>query len=191
MAKNQAAVRHAKALRRKKVVAEKKKAEAFETSLPGQVAAALPHPIQHCLISQGWEQTNVAQVWLGRGATPTDVFVAVFLVDTLSMGVKDVYSQPMIGPEFEQALAGMGGGVTMVPIEPAKARKLLREAVAWARKERVLPHPDYATLERLFGDVDPAASDAVFHFGLEGMIRAAAPPEAASGFDTAPAAGES
>jgi len=139
MAKNQAAVRHAKALRRKKVVAEKKKAEAFETSLPGQIAAALPHPIQHCLISQGWEQTNVAQVWLSRGATPTDVFVAVFLVDTMSMGVKDVYSQPMIGPEFDQALAGMAGGVTMVPIEPAKARKLLREAVAWARKERVLP----------------------------------------------------
>lgn len=105
--------------------------------------------------------------------------------------MKDVYSQPMIGPEFDQALAGMAGGVTMVPIEPAKARKLLREAVAWARKERVLPHPDYATLERLFGDVDPAASDAVFHFGLEGMIRAAAPPDGASGFDTAPAASES
>jgi hypothetical protein len=31
----------------------------------------------------------------------------------------------------------------------------------------------------------------VFHFGLEGMIRSAAPPDAASAFDTKPAAGES
>ena len=191
MAKNPAAARHTKALRRKKMVAEKKKTELFGASLAGQVAVAAQHPIQHCLINQGWEQTNMAQIWLARGETPRDVFCAIFLVDTLRMGVKDVFAQDMMGAEFQQTLDGMAGSMNMLPIEPAKARKLLRGVVAWARTERVLPHPDYPVLERLFGDVDPAASDAVFHFGLEGMIRAAAPPDGASGFDTAPAASES
>lgn len=186
MAKNPAAARHTKALRRKKMVAEKKKTELFGASLAGQVAVAAQHPIQHCLINQGWEQTNMAQVWLARGETPRDVFCAIFLVDTLRMGVKDVFAQDMMGAEFQQTLDGMAGSMNMLPIEPAKARKLLRGVVAWARTERVLPHPDYPVLERLFGDVDPATSDAEFRFGLEALLRQAGPPR---GPDAGPDAG--
>src|SRR6202030_3009628 len=51
MATNIAARRAAKASRRKAVVAEKRRAEALETTLPARVRRAADLPIQHCLLS--------------------------------------------------------------------------------------------------------------------------------------------
>ena len=56
----------------------------------------------------------------------------------------------------------------MVPADPSYARKLLREAAAWAATLGFTPHRDFAAAERLFGDVDADASDATFTFGREG-----------------------
>ena len=48
------------------------------------------------------------------------------------------------------------------------ARKLLEEAVAYARSIGFQPHADYLTALRLFGDVAAADSQATFEFGKDG-----------------------
>jgi hypothetical protein len=53
-------------------------------------------------------------------------------------------------------------------IEPAYARKLLRDLAAWAESIGFPPHPDFATVERILGDVNAGACDEVFQFGKDG-----------------------
>jgi hypothetical protein len=57
---------------------------------------------------------------------------------------------------------------TMAPVDPSYARKLLRDLAAWSQSIGFAPHPDFAAVERIFGDVNADASDAVFWFGRDG-----------------------
>ena len=48
------------------------------------------------------------------------------------------------------------------------ARKLRRDLAAWSQSISFVPHRDFATVERIFGDVSADASDALFRFGRDG-----------------------
>lgn len=164
MTKNRAASRHAKELRRKTVVAERKRQENFAVSTAGIVAAAARLPIQHCLIMDGWERQGMGHVWLARGATPYELTVALFLVDTMTFGVKDVFVRNWNKAEFEDARHNIAVAGSMKDIPPADARKFLRDVVQRFQAEGVPPHRDYRTVERLFGDVDADRSTFVTNF---------------------------
>ena len=56
----------------------------------------------------------------------------------------------------------------MVSVDPSYARKLLRDLAVWSRSIGFDPHRDFTTVERIFGDVNAEASDAVFRFGCDG-----------------------
>jgi hypothetical protein len=56
----------------------------------------------------------------------------------------------------------------LVPVDPAYARKLVRDLVAWSRSLGLPPHPDYATAELLFGSVSADACTETFTFGKAG-----------------------
>jgi hypothetical protein len=51
---------------------------------------------------------------------------------------------------------------------PTEARKLVEEAVAYARDLGFQPHEDYPRAMILFGDINSADSDATFVFGKDG-----------------------
>ena len=53
-------------------------------------------------------------------------------------------------------------------VDPSYARKLLRDAVAYARSLGLEPHADYAAIEPLFGDVAADACEVQFEFGFQG-----------------------
>ena len=53
-------------------------------------------------------------------------------------------------------------------VDPSYARKLLHEAVAYARSLGLEPHADYAAVEQLFGDIPADAGDVQFEFGRDG-----------------------
>src|SRR6202012_1498962 len=54
------------------------------------------------------------------------------------------------------------------PAEPAYARKLVSDAVAYARAIGLEPHADFAAAELLFGDIAADDSTAEFTFGVDG-----------------------
>ena len=67
---------------------------------------------------------------------------------------------------MEELLEGAGATGPLAPVDPPYARKLLRDAAAYARSLGLPPHPDYASVELMFGDVAADACDVEFQFGL-------------------------
>lgn len=168
MAANLALKRARKAQRRKHIVAEKRRAEALDATLPASVLRAADMPIQHCLISESLFELGMGTLVLARGVTPHHVALSAFLIDVFCLGVKDVTFQTIDAEAFDMYIAGTDAASPMVPADPNYARKLLREVTAWSRSIGFAPHRDFAAVERIFGDVNANASDAVFRFGREG-----------------------
>lgn len=169
MAANMALKRARKAQRRKQIVAEKRRLELVETGLAGQVRRAAAMPIQYCIVTEALFQIGMGTLHLARGATRDRLFVASFLIDTYCLGVKDAFVRSAGGDEFAFYFDAMAEEAPLKEVDPAYARKLLREAAAWAQSIGFAPHRDFATVEQMFGDVDPAACEVEFHFGRDGQ----------------------
>jgi hypothetical protein len=164
MAANMALKRAAKANRRKAIVAEKRKSELLSNSPLAQVLRAAQAPIRHCVVSRDLFRAGMGIVMLTRGSS-FELAIGGFLVDMLGLGVKDAYFQRRAADRVEGMVAQMRAESPVTDVDPSYARKLLRDAAAWARSHGVAPHRDYALAERLFGDVSADACDATFQFG--------------------------
>jgi hypothetical protein len=167
MATNMAQKRAKKAQKRKLVVAQKRRAEALEASLPAQVLRAANAPIQGCFLSESLFEIGLGTLILTRGATPHHVALSSFLLDVFCLGIKDVMFDS-VEDVFEDYMEAMNAESPMVAVDPAYARKLLRDLAAWSQSTGFAPHRDFAAAERIFGDVSADASDAVFRFGHDG-----------------------
>jgi len=168
MATNMALKRARKAQRRKQVVAEKRKAETLEASLPARVLRAAQAPIQHCFLTECVFDVGMGTLVLARGATPYHVAFGSFLVDTFCLGIKDVMFESVERDVFEMFIDATRAGSPMIPVDPSYARRLLRDLAAWSQSIGFAPHRDFAAVERMFGDVSADASDAGFRFGRDG-----------------------
>lgn len=168
MAINIAQKRARKAQRRKQVVAQKRRAEELEASLPVRVQRAADLPIQACFLTETVFEDGMGTLVLARGLTRDRVALSSYLLDTFCLGIKDVTFE-VVGAEYFQFYMDMTDRMSpLVEVDPAYARKLLRDLAAWSRSLGFAPHRDFATVERIFGDVNADASDAVFQFGRDG-----------------------
>ena len=176
MARNPAARKAAKAAKRKVVVAAKRKDERDASSVSGRVAQAAREPILRCLLSDEIYEFGMGTLVLIRGLSGGYQTVAVFQLDIFCLGVKDTVFRGMDRDAGEAFLGHLSGSTPLSAIEPEEARKLLRDAAAWGTANGFPPHKDYAVLERLFGDVVPAATDYTPRFGREGKVSYVAGP---------------
>lgn len=168
MAVNMALKRARKAQRRKQVVAQKRRAETLETSLPARVLRAAQAPIQHCLLTEDLFEMGMGTLILARGVTTHHLAVGSFLIDAFCLGIKDVIFESVESEFFEFYVEATDMGAPLVSVDPDYARKLLREVAAWSQSIGFPPHRDFAAVERLFGDVSADESDADFPFGRDG-----------------------
>jgi hypothetical protein len=167
MVVNMAQKRAKKAQRRKQLATLAKREDAIHNTLPARVARATQTPIQHCYVNEGLFEIGMGTLLLARGHT-SPLNVAVFLLDSFALGVKDVMVRTMDGEQIEQYLDMADSGSTMVPIVPSEARKLLRELTAWSKEHGFAPHRDFVAVEKIFGDVNADDSDRAFRFGRDG-----------------------
>jgi hypothetical protein len=156
MGANHAARRAAKAQRRKAVVASRKQQESLAGSLPARLARASRLPIQQCVLQESLFSIGVGAIALLRGSSPRAVTAAVFLCD-LTMGVKDTFVRELDGAEIDDYIDGLAGPTTLGDLQPETARCLLQELNERAARFGFRPHHDFATIEKLFGDVDASA----------------------------------
>ena len=168
MAINIAQKRARKAQKRKQVVAQKRRAEEIEASLPARVLRAAQLPIQGCFLAQALFDGGLGTLVLARGNTSDRVALSSFLLDAFCLGIKDVIFEVTDGDIFQFYMDRMDRVTPMASVDPSYARKLLRDLDAWSRSLGFVPHRDFATVERIFGDVNAATSDAVFRFGRDG-----------------------
>jgi hypothetical protein len=162
---NIAARRGAKAQRRKAAVAQKRKDELAARTTGGLARLAQSWPIRHCLLTESLFSGGMGVLTLARGRTPYDMTMVSFLLDTNFLGVKDAFIASVSDREFAVQQDNLSLTSPMSPVDPAYARKLLHDLVAWARGNGAPPHRDYAKLEPMFGDVSAASSDVEFQFG--------------------------
>ena len=180
MATNIAVKRARKAQRRKEIQAERRKQEALENSLAGQVRRAAERPIQHCLLNESLSHCGMGTLVLVRGSTPYGLTMAVFLIDTFGRGVKDVFVRSLDMDEFEFYMETLERMQPMSAVDPALARKLLRDVTAWARTTfGAAPHRDFVVAERMFGNVN--ADDCSVDFGFGARAAQADGPEQIAG----------
>jgi len=182
MAKNIAARRHAKAVRRKAVVAEKRRADELGQSLAAQVRTAAFMPIQHCLITNNLFDIGMGQILLLRGEVSSDMQMALFLVDLAPYRIKDVGLRPITRRQLDEYRVSLAGA-SLEPIRPEDARRLLHEVVARGSGAGIRSHQDYEIVEQSFGTVDASASDAVFPW--DSVLRSARLTEDPDGEATA------
>jgi hypothetical protein len=168
MATNMALKRARKAQRRKQVVAQKRRAEVLEASLPARVLRAAHAPIQHCFLTESVFDIGMGTLVLARGATPHHIALSSFLIDVFCLGIKDVIFESVEREVFEMYMEATDAGSPMISVDPSYARKLLRDLAAWSQSIGFAPHRDFAAVERIFGDMSADASDTVFRFGRDG-----------------------
>jgi hypothetical protein len=168
MATNMALKRARKAQRRKQMVAQKRRAETLEASLPARVLRAAHAPIQHCLLTESLFETGIGTLILARGTTPHHLAFGSFLLDVFCLGIKDVMFESLESDEFDMYVEVTDAGSPLSSIDPGDARKLLRGLAVWSQSIGFPPHRDFAAVERVFGDVSADASEADFQFGRDG-----------------------
>ena len=157
----------AKAARRKVIVAEKKKAEAPPIGMAGAIRQAASSPIACCVMPTGLFELGIGHVIVARELPSGRLGCGFFLVDTYCLGIKDTFYREM-SPDDLQARLGTHEIQTFADLAPACARKLLRDAAAYAADLGLAPAKDYRALEAIFGDVDAGACTETFTFGRDG-----------------------
>jgi Domain of unknown function (DUF1841) len=167
---NSAQRKHAKATQRKKILEQRRRLEPNGAGgeLAREVRRAAAQPLHACLLQDSIFQTGVGMVFLSRKTGARDVALGAFLVDAYCLGVKDAMYRELDEEEMEELLDGAGATAPLIPVDPSYARKLLRDAAAYALSLGLPPHADYAMAELLFGDVAAEACDVAFQFGHEG-----------------------
>jgi hypothetical protein len=170
MSSTNAQRRHAKAVKRKKILEQRRPlgANGAVGELAREVRRAAAQPMHACLVQDSVFQSGVGMVFLSRKTGGGDLALSGFLVDAYCLGVKDAMFRELNLGEMEELLDGAGATAPLTPVEPPYARKLLRDAAAYARSLGLPPHPDFETVELLFGDVAADACDIEFQFGHEG-----------------------
>lgn len=134
-----------------------------------RLSAASAGPVLHCWIGNSIAAQGIGWVVFSRAMSTGPVAVASFLVDSYCLGVKDVFAEILPHSAYDDKyLRRMTADMPSRSVAPAEARKLLEEAVAYAREIGFSPHPDYPRAMILFGDIDAADSDAHFQFGKDG-----------------------
>jgi hypothetical protein len=150
------------------MVAQKRRAETLETSLPARVLRAAQAPIQCCLITRSLFGTGMGTLILARGATPHHLAFGSFLLDVFCLGIKNVMFESCESDEFDAYVDVTDAGSPLASFDPSDARKLLRDLAAWSQSIGFPPHRDFAAVERLFGEVSADASEAEYPFGSDG-----------------------
>lgn len=125
-------------------------------------------PLYRCLLHGTIKEGGIVTVILARAAETGEIAMAAFLVDIYALGIKDVVFQLFEPSEFDAFVSMAGVAAPVVPINPAYARKLLRDARTYAASLGLRPHRNFASVEALFGDVRADDCTETFSFGRKG-----------------------
>ena len=158
----------AKAARRKAVVAEKKKLEMSSASLVGRIRVASKGPFVRCLMPSTLFEIGMGHVVVARALPSGLLGCAYFLLDVFCLGIKDVFYAELGENELRSRLADQDEAQQFIEVEPARARKLIRDAAAYAAGLGLPAAKDTPAIEAIFGDVDAGACTETFTFGRDG-----------------------
>jgi hypothetical protein len=138
--------------------------------LAARVEAAAKYPILDARITEDVWTQGMGWVLISRLLPNGSVAAVIFLVDRYCLGVKNVIVEIVGRFTYDsKLLREMLGRFESVEVAPAKVRKFVEDAVAYAQELGFPPHPDYQTAKLIFGDIDASACQETFEFGKNGQ----------------------
>ncbi len=121
-----------------------------------------------CAMTADMEAHGMASVAVARQFESGLCVVAVFLVDILCLGIKDVIFEVTSRLGYEEILEGIGRAGAVEQLPPEDAKKLCLRAAAYAGNFGLKPHSDFAKAMGIFLGVDELKSEREFSFGKDG-----------------------
>jgi hypothetical protein len=158
----------AKAARRKTVVAGQNRPDQSPSSLSGRIRVAAKGSLICCLMASDMFESGMGSIIVGRALPSGLIGCAYFLLDTFCLGVKDAFYNELTRSELRSHLDVVQDVQTCVEVEPAYARKLIRDAAAYAAGLGLAAAKDTPVVETIFGDVDINDCVETFTFGRDG-----------------------
>jgi hypothetical protein len=158
----------AKAARRKTVVAEKKKLETPSVGVVGRIRVASKGPIVRCVVPSVLFEIGIGHVVVARALPSGLLGCGYFLIDPFCLGVKDAFYIEIGENELQSRLDAQDEMQKFIDVEPAYARKLVRDAAAYAANLGLAAAKDTPAVEAIFGDVDASSCTEAFAFGRDG-----------------------
>jgi hypothetical protein len=133
-----------------------------------EIERAAHGPAGECYVSDNIFQGGLGSVIISRPTATGRIATGVYLIDAYCLGVKDAFARLYTEDEFEHVLDGSNETQQMRQVEPAYAKKLILDAVAFARTHGLEPHPDFRDASRLLEGIDASACTTEFTFGYDG-----------------------
>jgi len=148
----------------------RKQSSALSRGMAAEWLAAAHAPIADVYTPERLFEEGLGSVWFSRKLDDGRYALSVFLVDTFCLGVKNAMYAFMEPDRYSVQMENFlsMSGENFVAREPAYVRKLVESSIAYARELGLAPHADYKIAKEIFGDVDAAECDEVFHFGRDG-----------------------
>jgi len=137
-------------------------------SLEKQIVFAAGMPIHECFVPRGLFDMGIGNIVISRKLPNGNIGFAIFLVDVFCLGVKNCLFASVPQSEYERRVEDLRQAEGLEPIVPACAVKLIEGAVAYAQDLGLSPHWEYATIKKIFGNIDPTFCPQEFKFGKDG-----------------------
>ena len=143
--------RHAKAVRRKNLLAERRRGGMTGTrgTLAEEVRRATAAPLHSCLLQKAVFESGIGMVILTRKTTRHKLALAGFLVDSYCLGVKDAFFREADEAEMEELIDDLGTAGPFEAVDPSYAPK------AAARRRRLCALARTGARCRLCGNRTP------------------------------------
>ncbi|MFG0262404.1 MAG: hypothetical protein ACF788_08435 [Novipirellula sp. JB048] len=158
------------AKKRSKEVAKRKEMAREKNSLrslTGQMKAASGGPVDQCLMSARLfdPDAKFGSVYLSRRMRDGRLAVIKLMVDGFCLGVKNVVAFVCFPADQSRILEDISQAEPMQAVSPAKARKFVEGAIAFAQQFKIDPAADYRKVAPIWGDIDPRECEEEFAFG--------------------------
>jgi hypothetical protein len=160
------AKQRSKEIKKRREVAQAKQRRA---SLAGRMEAAARGPVHECLVGCGVQGAEgMGHVTIARSLPSGRIAVAVFLIDALCLGVKDVFGREVSITEYRELTDRLDSMEELTKVPSSHARSLVESAIRYAESFGFAPHADYRKVAPIWGDIDASECDQVFEFGKNG-----------------------
>ncbi len=126
-------------------------------------------PLRDVFISPTIFEQGIGSVVISRDLPAGAIGVGVFLLDVYCLGVKNAFFSIRPGIfQYEDFIEMIRYNQDLEPAEPARGRKLVEDAVEYARGLGFEPQRDYREAAMVLGDIDPSLCREEFTFGQDG-----------------------
>ncbi|HUY93302.1 MAG TPA: hypothetical protein VMV10_31535 [Pirellulales bacterium] len=163
--------------KQKKLERRKAKDKVRRKTEAARQAHQLTHRFDHagrgeildCLVPVELWEHGIGNVLMSRDLGNGRVGFALFLLDVYCLGVKDVAFDVISRERYDvEWLPNLKDRFAFERTSPDYVRKLVEDAVEYARSIGLEPHADYRQAKAIFGDVDASLCRESFEFGRDG-----------------------